>query len=232
MTTKQLKSKIEHYKNKLDIISNIINNKELKVSYDVLKESNKTNQELLYFKTNGNKEKGLFIFSFPFFIEKLKDHEFKKMLGANSLNYQIYLAYNDLKKSCDLNSKCKGVKVSEIIDKLTKNSKSTVAKPKLLRRILTLSYYLKWDLKQDNEAFDTEYFIKLDNDFIEKQKQRFNLDVAIQIDENNSYLLFINLKGDLCLVLKEKNKFYTNTVEKDIFPYLQEVLNIKKITVE
>ena len=91
------------------MIDSLFGAKELILSYDrLVGNRKKADYELLYFKLEDQEESGLFIFGYEFFLDDLKEQEFKKTIGHNSLNFKIYNAYHKLKK------KQRKVKISDI----------------------------------------------------------------------------------------------------------------------
>jgi hypothetical protein len=233
MEKKDAKSNVKHYLGKLNEVHNLFNSNELSISYDQLSTKDEVEQELLYFKEDGKEKKGIFVFSFPYYIKELEDQEFKKMLGQNSLNFKIMNTYDLLKKESSKKKNSKGVRVNEILSRVSWKDDKLKNNPKILRRVLTLSYYLGWDLKKDKDSFDSDFFIDIkDSSYFNKQKQRFNLDVAIPINETSEYILFINLKGDLNFVFKNKCIFTKQDVENITIKSLKDTFKIKTINLE
>lgn len=229
---KESKELIKHYKDKLDFVYGLFGRKSLQIGYDNLVNSEVVSQEILYFKDKLGEKKGIFVFSFPFFIRELEDDDFKKMLGYNSLNFKINQAYIDLKNACSKKKGCKGVLVNDILNKVCVTGNNVTGRPKVLRRILTLSYYLGWNLIKSSDSIDTDYYVEIPDDFLRKQKQRFNLDIALLLNETEEFLLFVNMKGDLSLVLKQRVEFSKEYVEGSVLPYLKGRFEIGSISID
>lgn len=229
MNTKENQKNIEHYKNKLNSINELYNKKQLNVTYDRLQQEKQVDNELLYFKESKNETKGTFVFSFDCFLKELKNQEFKKYLSYNALNFKIYNTYLKLKKSKAKNA---DVNVNEIIEILSKEHQDYLNKPKILKRIFTLSYYLNWNIKKKNNSIDSDYSINIKSKFIQKIKQRFNLDIAILLKEDEEVLFFVNQKGDLNIVIKNLEYFNKDDIQKIVVPILQNEFKIKTIKIQ
>jgi hypothetical protein len=228
------KSKVNHYLNKLSFVYGLFGKKNLSVSLDRLKNEESTEQELIYFKNGGYETKGIFVFGFSFFLKELENQEFKKMLGQNSLNFKIYKAYSDLKIVCDLKkdkkNSCSNVHVNDILEKISFGNGKSVDRAKVLRRILLLSYYLDWNLVKDEESFDNDYHIQIQNfGFLNKMKQRFNLDIFLPIMEDDSSIMFVNSKGDLNFVFIDRGSFTRDDVEKIVLKKFKKEFKIGEI---
>ncbi len=213
-------------KKRYDNLSNLYDVPELFISFDKLDNDKKTNQELLYFKTSEIEEfPELFIFGFNFFIYELREHDFKRYLGQNDLNFKIYKAYYELNKNSPR------IKISDIINFIIKTSKDSDKKNKILERIMALAYYFEWDLEKDIKDIEADYYVKIPNNFMIRLKQRFNLAVISIIFENKDFFIFLNAKGKMICVLKDKNEFNKEDIEKTLFPVLKKIFKIKKITI-
>ncbi len=233
MEKKDAKSNIKHYLDKLNEVHSLFDSKQLNIGYDRLSNKKDVEHELLYFKQQDKEKKGIFVFSFPYYLKELEDQEFKGMLGQNSLNFKIYNAYNKLKAACECKKECQGVRVNDILAQISWGDNKSVNNPKILRRILSLSYYLGWDLKKDKDSFDPDFFLEIENsNFLTKPKQRFNLDVSIPIKETKNYILYINIKADIIFVFKNKDKFNKQDIEKDVIKALKDTFKIQNITIE
>ncbi len=232
MADKDLKKSIVHYKNKFDFLGNLFGKKGLEVSFDVLNNNKSTDYELLYFNLKGDDErKGIFVFSYPFYIKELKDLEFKRLIGNNYLNFKIHNAYLKLCKK----SKDGFVSINKIIDLVVDSdickADSLSFKNKILKRILTLAYYHNWDLKKDNKSLDTDYFVVIPDNF-KKVKKRFDLSVLVMIGEDEDCIFYVNNKGDLIFVLKNCDKFAKKDVEAEVFSALKKHFKIGDIKVK
>jgi len=226
MDKKSFKSKIKHYSNKIQNIESIYEKEELLVSFDKLKSKEKTISELLYFKSDEEnfEKKGLFLFGNNSFIKHLKDNEFKEKLGFEHLNYQIYNSYFKLKKQSKLNF---GISINSIVDDICLDSEDILYKNKILKRILSLVNYYNWEMKRDEKAIDSNYFITIP-EHLSKPKQRFNVDISIIIQNNEEYLFFVNGKGDLCFTFKNLDEF-TKTDVENVMNIFKKEFKIKKI---
>ena len=224
MTNRSVKEYVAHYVNKLNSVYELYDKGELRISFDKLRGEDSVDYELLYFENCSEKEKkGVFIFSYEYFLKELKDRDMKKILTQNFLNFRIHCAYQKHAK------KSKHVRVNDILNTLTKDD-SSLSRHNVLSRILSLAYYHNWPLIKDENAIDTDYFIEIPENFRKKPKQRFNIDVFLEISDDDRVLFFINTKGDLVLVLKDYSQFNKDVVKKHINKYLKKEFNIKKIT--
>jgi hypothetical protein len=226
MKDKSIKKDIAHYANKLNCISNLYDKKELKISFDRLSHEIKVDYELLYFANSVKEEKkGIFVFSYEFFLKELKDQEIKKILSHNYLNFRIHTAYYNLIDGD------KYVRMNDIINYLAKED-SSISRQEVLKRIFSLVYYHNWPLKKDENAIDPDYFIQIPPKFKNKLKQRFNLDILLKIKDNKNVLFFVNIKGDLILALKNYSYFTKDDLKKITDKYMKKEFGIKKISFE
>lgn len=208
-------------------IDELFGTKELKISLDRIKTEKKVDYEVLYFDYKDKKDAtGLFLFGFDFFLKESNEQEFKRIVGHNALNYRIYKAYYDLSK------KQKKVKVSDIINYMHKSEKDSILVHNTLKRIFTLAYYLNWKLEKDKKDIEGDYVLEMPNRFLVKLKQRFNFDVICPVYENNEFFIFLNTRGKLNLVFKDKNTFTKADIEKIVVPVLKKLFSIKEIKIE
>lgn len=202
------KDYIQKVQNRLSFIENLQENKHITLSYDSLKKSMKTTHELLYVSISGEDEfPGIFVFGSQFYIDDLNEQEFKHKLSLNSLNFKIMRAYKRLKKKQD------SVKVSDILQEIQDKKKDSSELHIILRRILTLAYYLNWNLKKDKNDIEGDSIIAIPDRYLLRLKQRFNFDVMCSIYENEEVFLFLNSQGKLNLVFKEKDEFTRRDLE-------------------
>jgi len=211
---------------KFDLLNSLFNRNELNISYDTLVKEEKIDQELLYFKLKDKEIKGLFVFGFDFFVKELKEQEFRKQISQSSNNFKIFNAYFQIKKSQ------KKVKISEILSKLANEKKDSPIVDKYLKKILALSYYMNFKLEKAHADIENDYYIEIPNNYLLKLKQRFNLDVVHIIYEDENLFLFLNAKGVLNLVFKNKDEFNKSEIEKYLSPILKKIFKIDKINFE
>jgi len=221
----------EEYINKISgrfrYIESLFKKKKLTISYDKLKIQTGTDNELLYFKTNGSKERtGIFIFGFWFFTNELNEQEFKRKLGLNGLNMKIIRAYKELKKEQ------KVIKVSDLLNFIQNRRKDSVEIHRILRRVLTLSYYLNWNLQKDSKDIEGDYSIIIPDKFLGRVKQRYNFDNVASVYENKDLFIFINSRGKLNLVFKEMDLFTRKEIEKLVVPVFKKIFLIEEIKIE
>ncbi len=208
-------------------IVDLFNKKELTISFDRLNNKNEVNHELLYFKDSDKPEiKGSFVFGFGFFVNELQEQEFKKLITQNSLNFKIFHAYKQLRK------RQKKVKISEIAHKIQDKRKDSMEINSLLSRILSLAYYLNWNLEKAKKDLEGDYYVEIPDKFLVKLKQRFNFEIIASIYENSKIFIFINPRGKLNVIFKEKDLFTKHDVEKMVVPILKKVFSIKKVILE
>lgn len=211
---------------KFDLLKSLFGMQELIVSYDILSKNAKTDQELLYFKLKDKEIKGLFVFGFDFFVKELKEQEFKKTIAQNAINFKIYNAYSILKKTQ------KKVKISDILNKLTNERKDSLVVDKYLKKLLSLAYYMNFKLEKADGDIENDYYIEIPKNYMVKLKQRFNLDVIHIVYEDENAFVFLNAKGVLNFVFKNKDNFESCDIEKILFPILKKVFSIKEISCE
>lgn len=222
----EFKDYVNNTLQKFDLLKSLFGKEELVISYDILSKDAKTEQELLYFKLKDKEIKGMFVFGFDFFVKELKEQEFKKTISQSSTNFKIYNAYTILKKTH------KKIKISDILNKLTNERKDSLVIDKYLKKILSLAYYMNFKLEKAQGDIENDYYIEIPKSYLVKLKQRFNLDVIYSIYEDDNALVFLNGKGVLNFVFKNKDNFESSDIEKILFPILKKVFNIKEICVE
>lgn len=221
------KGYVSKIRRRAEDIESLFDLKELTLSFDNLNKENTVEKELMYFKTDkGDEKTGIFIFGFDYFIRELSEQEFKRILGQNSLNYQIRAVYNKL------SSKKKKVKVTDIIHKLQFEKSDSKQIHEILTRILTLGYYLNWKLERDKKDIEGDYFIEISDGFLQRLKQRYNFEVFSSVYENETFFIFLNARGKLNMVFKNKDQFNKNDIKKNLKVGLQKSFNIKKLVFE
>lgn len=194
--------------NRLNFIQELNEAKQLTFTYDSLKKKSSVDHELLYITLpNGTERSGIFVFGSTFYIEDSSEQEFKSKLSLNSLNFKIMRAYKKLKKQQ------KKVKISDILHEIQDKKKDSGEVHVILRRILTLAYYLNWPMKKDKDDIEGDSFIEIPDRFLLRLKQRFNFDVMCSVYENDVLFLFLNSRGKLNLVFKDKDVFTRRDIE-------------------
>lgn len=223
----EFKSFIKKLGGRILQIEDLFGRENLKISYDRLKKEKKVDQELIYFIDDVDMEdKGIFVFGHSFYNKELEEQEFKRLVGQNSINFKIYTAYHKLKK------KNKKVKISDILNQIQDERKDSYVVHKYLNRILTLAYYLNWDLKKDKKDLEGDSFIEIPDRYFVRLKQRFNFDLLVPVYENDSLFMFVNNRGKLNLVFKDLEEFSKRDIDKLVIPTLKRVFAIENIDIE
>lgn len=215
---------INSYESKIQRVKALYSLDSLKIVLDRLNQKQEVGQDLIYFN-DGHEFPGVFVFGSFFYASELGEQEFKKVLGNNSLNFKILSAYKKLSKTQ------KKIKISDILNQIHNEKKDSLQVHGVLRRILTLSYYLNWDIQKDNSDFEGDSFIQIPDLFMVKLKQRFNFDILSAIFEDENLFFFMNSRGKLNIVFKNKDTFSKNDIEKFVIPVLKKVFGIKKIEI-
>lgn len=220
----EFSSEIKKIQEKIKFLDNLFNCNNLQINFDSLNSSNLVENEILYFKSDNLKEfEGLFIFGFNLFLKDLKEQEFKEILGLNSLNLKIHRAYRFLIK------KQKEVNVSDIINLVQNKEKDSLDVNEVIGRILSLAYYLNWDLEKNKKDIEGDFKIKMPNIYSAKLKNRFNFNLTYSVYENDDLFIFLNAKSKLYCVFKELDKFSKKDIQKFIEPILIEIFKIKNV---
>jgi hypothetical protein len=219
------RKEIKHYIGKLGSIDDLYECKELRIGYDILAKSKSADHELLYFLNGAKEIKGIFVFGYDFFLKELKDRELKKVLGYNFLNFVIHSAYMRLAKD-----KMGKVKVNDIVN-YVQRGESSVSRHAVLKRILTLAYYHGWDLEKV-DGIDSDYSVVIPQNFRKRLKQRFNVDVYMSLADEPDFWFFVNLKGDLVLVFKNKSEFSRKDVEKVVADCVCKEFGVEQVVFE
>ncbi len=215
---------IQKLNSRVSMINDLFDCKKLDVSCDILSSEVKTDYDLLYFSSDKfDEDVGLFIFGSKFFSEDLSEQEFKSNLTLNSLNFKILRAYKQLKEKQDK------VKITDILNQIQDKRKDSSQLHRLLRRILTLSYYLNWELKKDKKDIEGDSFIEIPDRFLFKLKQRFNFDNLSSVYENKDLFIFLNARGKLNLVFKNKDEFSKEDLIKYVIPTLRKIFSLKSV---
>lgn len=215
---------IHKLESRISLITSLFDSKKLTISCDILNETEKTDYDLLYFSDAIHQEEvGLFVFGSQFFIDDLSEQEFKEHLSMSSLNFKILRAFKQLKE------KQKKVKITDILNQIQDRRKDSSQLHVILRRILTLSYYLNWDVKRDKSDLEGDSFIEIPDKFLFKLKQRFNFENICSVYENNDVFVFLNARNKLNFVFKNKNDFSKEDLVKFVLPTLRKIFKIKSI---
>lgn len=217
------KKSINDYFERAKLLKELFGQKEIELLYDNLAKKQKTNQEMLYLKSKEQEIPAIFVFGFDYFLKELEEQEFKKILGQNSMNFKIYMAYDKLCRNQ------KKVKISDIVNEISKDKKDSLDIHKLIRRILTLGYYLNWNIEKDSKDIEGDSFVEITNNYLIKLKQRYNFDIFTSLYEDKELMLFVNSKGKLNAVFKQKNEFIKKDIEQYIARALKKSFNIKNI---
>lgn len=216
---------IGSFSRRLDELEDLYKEKKLTLSYDSLSKKAKTDHEILYKSEKSRDASVLFLFSFSFFEQELEEQEFKRLISQNHLNFKIHAAYQKLKKTQ------KKVKVSDLLHEMHKKSKDSLEVNDSLNRILSLAYYLNWNLEKDSKDVEQDYYIEIPNTFLLRLKQRYNFDVIAPVYENDEFFVFLNARGKLNLVFKTRDSFTKKEVEKLVLPFFKKVFDTEEITV-
>lgn len=219
-------SYVDRHINKFEIIKHLFGMKKVVLSFDKLRSDKVVDSELLYVKDSDTEDAVFFVFGFNFFIKELSEQEFKKYLGQNVLNFKIYKAYYDLKNGMDR------IKVSDILNKIQNKRKDSVDVHRNLRRIMSMAYYLGWELEKDVKDLEGDYFISIPDEFLVKIKQRYNFEMLTALYENQDLMVFLNTKGKINVVFKDLDVFSKKDVEMKVVPSLKHIFNIKSIDLE
>lgn len=214
---------LDSYEGKIQRVKALFGLDSLKVIFDKLSHQLKVDQDLLYFD-DGHEFPGVFIFGTKFYASEMGEQEFKRVLGHNSLNFKILSAYKKLSLTQ------KQVKVSDILNEIQDEKKDSLQIHGILRRILTLSYYLNWNLKKDDNDFEGDSVIEIPDLFMVKLKQRFNFEMLSAIYEDKNLFFFMNSRGKLNIVFKNLDFFTKEDVEKLVIPVLKKVFDFNDIT--
>ena len=210
---------------RMKLITSLFDSKKLVISCDILKDKEFSDYELLYFsdETHPMEEPGLFIFGSQFFVDDLSEQEFKEHLSLNALNFKILRAFKELKKSQ------KKVKITDILNQIQDKRKDSAQLHVILRRILTLSYYLNWVVKKDKSDLEGDSFIEIPDKFLFKLKQRFSFENICSVYENADVFVFLNSRNKLNFVFKNKNEFSKEDIIKSVLPTLRKIFKIQSI---
>jgi hypothetical protein len=219
------KEYVEVYEERISKIKYLFCVEEVVINYDNLKTDTKVDNEQIFCKFDSNQEISIFVFGSEFYEKELGEQEFKKVLGQNVLNYKIYNAYNQLKL------KNKKIKIVDILNKITDKKKDSCDVHRILRRILTLAYYYNWDLKKDKKDFEGDYFVDMNPNYLIRLNQVYDFDIISPVYENSDLFVFLNKRGKLNFILKQRDIFSKYDVENLVIPALKKVFKIKRVVV-
>lgn len=200
---------VKKVQSRLLFIEGLQKNKHLTISYDSLEKSTTTDSEMLYITLeDGSEHSGMFVFGSQFYIDDLNEQEFKDKLSLDSLNFKILRAHKRLSK------KSKQVKISDILQEIQDKKKDSSELHIILRRILTLAYYLNWEIERDTQDIEGDSFITIPDRYLLRLKQRFSFEMMCGIYENDEVFLFLNTRGKLNMVFKDKDQFSRRDIER------------------
>ena len=219
----EFKGYVQHLQERLKFVEDLHEVKQIVFTYDGLKKKTSVDHDLLYIKLPDGKERtGMFVFGSDFFIADSSEQEFKQKLALNSLNFKILRAYKRLKKHND------EVKVSQILNEIQDKKKDSGEVDVILRRLLTLAYYLNWPMKKDKNDIEGDSIIEIPDRYLLRLKQRFDFDVMCSIYENEEIFLFLNSRGKLNMVFKDKDTFTKRDLEFVVPKIMQKVFNCEE----
>jgi hypothetical protein len=214
---------MQRYLSRIQLLCELFGTEELTLHYDRLSAQDEVDHEQLYL-TDGKEERiGAFIFGFQFFLAEQGEQEFKRLLGLNSLNFRILHAYKQLKQHQ------RKVKVTDIVNHLQNRQKDSGEVHQLIQRILTLAYYLNWRLERDKKDLEGDYIITINDRFLQQLTMRYNFDVLASVYENETFFCFVNARGKLNVVFKEKESFTKDDIETMVLPKLEDIFGIERI---
>lgn len=219
----ELKEFLNEQNSQLNGLLGLFGKKKITVSFDTLKHEKETDSESIYVKLDNKNEMEVFVFGSLFYEKELDDQNFKKKLSQNALNFKIYVAYNELKKEQ------KKVKVSEIINKIQYRRRDPVTLNNLLKRIMTLSYYLGWGLERDKNDLEGDFYVDVTTDYTVSLNQKFNLDTVFSICDCDTGYFFLNSRFELTIVIKDKRIFTKDDVKKQVEFCMKEKFAIGEI---
>lgn len=221
----EFKDYIDRHIKKFQVIQHIFEKDTAEVIFDKLNTEKESESELIYFKDSKSEEPVVFVFGFMFFLKELGEQEFKKYLGQNVLNFKIYKAYHDLKK------KQSKIKISDILNEIQNKRKDSVEVHRILRRIMSMAYYMGWDLVRDKKDLEEDYIIEIPEKFLFKVKQRYNFDLLTPVYENEELCVFLDSKAKINVVFKDLVKFSKEDLEFKLLPILKIIFNLKEIKI-
>lgn len=216
------KSYFEKSSKRNERMLSIFSKDKLKVNFDKLSSEKLVDHEVLYYNLNENDEEFTFVFGYDFFVKGLEEQEFKKMINQGSMNFKIYKAYRAAKLEN------KKVKIGDILNKMQNKDKDSLELHEILKKLLTLSYYMGWDVKKDKNDIESDFFIEIPETWLFRVKQRFNFDIMSAIYEDNNLFIFLNGKGKLVSVFKDLNEFTKVDIENKLFNALRKVFDISE----
>jgi hypothetical protein len=220
----EFKEYVEKLEERIKMITSLFESDKLVISCDILKDKELSDYELLYFSDNIHAEEaGLFVFGSQFFTDDLSEQEFKEHLSLNALNFRILRAFKELKKTQ------KRVKITDILNQIQDKRKDSAQLHVILRRILTLSYYLNWNVKKDKTDLEGDSFIEIPDKFLFKLKQRFSFENICSVYENKDVFVFLNSRNKLNFVFKNQDTFSKEDIVKSVLPTLRKIFKIKSI---
>ncbi len=208
------------------ILEEIFSLDELSVICDKLREEELVDHDVLYYKNNIGEHELLFMFGYNFFVKELEDQEFKKQINQNHLYFIIIKAYNQVKKKLKKNER---IRVSDVLNQIQDKEKDSLELDIYIQKIFSLAYYLGWEIQKDCNNIESDYFINIPPSSLIKIKQRFNLDIIKEVYEDDNLFIFINGKGKLILVFKEKDKFSKRDVHNLVFNPLKKIFNLEEV---
>lgn len=222
----EFKDYVGNLKRRLVDIENIFEKKEIVVSFDRFRKKERVDHELVYFRDGTKESSGFFVFGFSFFVKELEEQNFKRKLDNNSEVFKIYNAYKKAKK------KNKVVSISDIVNFLHDKKKDSTEVNETISKILSLAYYLNWNIEKNKKDIEQDYIVEIPNRFLVRLKQRYNFDLISPVYENEDFFIFLNARCKLNVIFKDRDLFSKADVKRLVFPALRKTFELSRIIEE
>lgn len=197
-----------------------INQKELEIELEQFP-SHTTNLCEIY-EINAKKPL-LYVFSANKYIQEVEEHRFKQLLSVSAKTIKLMQA---IKKAREKHNKLK-LSISQIIEQL--DTHSNQEKHNYISHLLSLAYYLDWDIEKESNDIETLSYILAPHSFLNPLKERFNLSNVCSIYEDEKIAMYVNSNYEVIAFFKTQEEFSREDIKKIIIPALKETFSFNRV---
>lgn len=200
-----------------------INQKELEIELEQF--SSQTTDLCEIYEINAKKPL-LYVFSASKYIQEVEEHRFKQLLSVSAKTIKLMQA---IKKAREKHNKLK-LSISQIIQQL--DTHSNQEKHNYISHLLSLAYYLDWDIEKESNEIDTQSYVLAPHSFLNPLKERFNLSNICAIYEDEKIAMYINSNYEVIAFFKIQGEFSREDVKEVIIPALKETFSFDKVELQ
>lgn len=165
----------------------------------------------------------LYVFSANKYIQEVEEHRFKQLLSVSAKTIKLMQA---IKKAREKHNKLK-LSISQIIEQL--DTHSNQEKHNYISHLLSLAYYLDWDIEKESNDIETLSYILAPHSFLNPLKERFNLSNVCSIYEDEKIAMYVNSNYEVIAFFKIQEEFSREDIKKIIIPALKETFYFNRV---